>query len=137
MSSEANVNLKIYIRNEPLIYSNPVEYMRYDVLGKAGPSPGSLIIPTTGVNIDLTQIVNPATIYMLNYDLNNYVEFGLWDGIFMPIGILRPGRFNFWELSPNLGLAYGTGTGTEAGSMQFRLKAHLAACNVRVDVLPL
>lgn len=142
MANEVRVQSSLYVRqtdadnNVILEYqSRPTSFIA-DMTGAVGPSPGAVLVPTTGVDVDLSALTQPGFCHLMNLDDANFVEWGIKEpvtGFFYPIGILRPGRSFVMEFSPNLLEEYtGTGTGTSAATNTLHLKANTAQCAVLV-----
>lgn len=103
----------------------------------AGPTPGGLVIPTTGRLIYFTELTTPGICWMMNLDPTNYVEVGVFDpqtNVFYPMTEILPGECWAMRLSRNFGEEYsGSGTGTTTPENYLRLKANGAACEVRIE----
>lgn len=109
-----------------------------DAAEPGGPSPGTVLATTSGVNVDLSKLTNPSLCEIENNSptTGNYVTVGIWDGTELyPIMEILPGEKYVIRLSRFLGqsLEAGAGTGTaDSGTYTLRLKAALATarCNV-------
>lgn len=100
-----------------------------------GPTPGAVLINTTGEDINFTELTTPGWVWMKNLDSANYVEWGLHDGsVFHPVGILRPGKCALFEFSPNLGEEHTiAGTGTTGTVNVLHLRANTATCQILIN----
>ncbi len=141
MTSEAQIHSSLQITkpNEKLEYRSSPTAFKATVTGAKGPVPGALAITTAGVDIDFSELTQPALCRLQNLDTTNYVDYGIWDpegGKFYPLGALLPGETYVIRLSPNLHEEFGEGAGTTgADTNRLRLKANTAACDCVVDAL--
>ncbi len=147
MSNEARIQISLQIRQQGIagaagkfFQSNPTQFGA-DVGGPNGPSPGSLLVPTAGLDINFSQLKFPGGFcWFQNLDNTNYVEWGAFDPAihkFYPIGELLPGELYLIRLSRWLGIEYGSGhLGTGTGSVgmgdTLRFKAAIAPCVVTI-----
>ncbi len=140
MSDEAKLQISLQITNGALqVQTRPTSF-QMDIEEEGGPTPGTITVPTTGVDVDLTELINPGLCWMQNLDDENYVEYGVHDGsIFHPVGELPPassvgGKPFVIYLSRNLGEEHDVaGTGTTGTVNSFHMKAIGATCLVRVE----
>ncbi len=142
MSSEINVRGNLQIRAGNTNYSSPVQAFIDDMAGRAGPTPGSILVDTDGVNVDLSELTQPTWCEIINQSeiTDNYIEYGLWvpdTGTFLPLGEVAPGQSTVLKLSRNLGRRYegdGTGTGPESPSdIALRLRAGFQSAYASVN----
>ena len=139
MACEIDIRMSLRIRKDKLDYqSNPTGFTD-DLTGTKGPTPGAIAVSTQGTNVDLSQLTTPGWCWLQNLDVDNYVEWGIYDterDVFFPIGELGPGQTALYKCSRNVLEEYfpATGTGTTAPTNKLRLRADKAACNVRVEV---
>lgn len=117
MANEATITNQLSIRVGKIEYlSQPVTF-RADVAGEHGPTPGAVLIATTGTEIDLSQLTQPGLCRLQNLDDTNVVEVGIVDpqlspSIFFPMIELLAGESYVVRLSRALKKEFGTGTGT-------------------------
>ena len=157
MSNEITVTTSLYIRKtnstgqRSLIeYRSGPSSFRADLDTDApkGPVPGALAVPTTGIDVDLSQLTTPGMCWLhhmglaagtdLTMTYDQYpVEYGIKEpatGFFYPLGELLPGESYVIRLSRNLEEEYtDTGTGTSTPTNTLHLKATGGTCVVRVD----
>lgn len=138
--NEIRISANLQVRNAAQAWSNPVSAFNANQSGIRGPTPGAVLVPTGGVDIDLSALAKPGGWCMFtNLDPTNYVQWGILDGVshkFYVVGELLPGEFHPVRLSRNLGTVYGTGAGTGtdvAGVDTLHFKAINASCNVKVE----
>ena len=130
MSNEAQISCGIQIIKGNLKYRPPASSFRGDVEGTNGPSPGALVVPTTGVNVSFAELTTPGYCRVCNLDVDNYVIWGVHDGVnFYPIGEILPGEFYIHRFYRSFG-GVGTGTGS---AISYHLRATVASCNVTVE----
>lgn len=107
-----------------------------DVDGTKGPTPGAVLVPTTGVDIDLAELTTPGLCCIENQDATNYIEVGIREpssGFFYPLMEIGPGEAYVIKLSRNIQEEYtGTGTGTSTPGNFLHLKANTASVNAVV-----
>lgn len=137
MANEATIRTRLEVKVANLDYrSTPVQFEADVQSAKPkGPTPGNVLIPVDGTDIDLSELDTPGLCRIMNVDGTNYVQFGIWDGsTFFPLGEVLPGETYVLRLARNLGEEYGTGTGTTGAAInKLRFKADTAAVNVIVD----
>lgn len=135
MANEARVSVGISIRKGFLDYRPPSEVYLSDVSVGRGPTPGTIAVPVTGVDVDLSALTNPGLCKMKNLDPTNYVEWGIHDGsIFHPVGRMLPGEPCVFRISADLGLEEAVpGTGTTNPPNTLFLRANGATCQVNVE----
>lgn len=137
MADEMRFTLQIQIAKGKLIWSNGVRQFTLDMAGQGGPTPDSIIVPTTGKLIYFEQLTAPGFCLLTNTDDENFVEYGIYDtitGRFHPLGELPPETAWPIYFSRNLTEQYtNSGTGTTAPEDYFMVKAHGAACTVRIE----
>lgn len=97
-------------------YKTPKQSSVVTMTGNRGPTPGTIIVPTTGVNVDLSQLSAYGGYIELTHqgnDETNFVTWGIWDGVrFYPIGKLTPTKPAGWFLSDFFSGEVTSGTGT-------------------------
>ena len=137
MSQEGLVQSRLSIRVGELSYVSPyAKVMRIDVSTLRGPTPGQVVVPTTGRLIYFSELTEPGLCEIANLDDTNYVEVGIYDtitGRFTPL--LEVGPQECWplKLSRNLREQYtGSGTGTTGAESYLMIKANGASCDVFV-----
>ena len=135
MANEATINCGLQIRIGNLDYrSLPVSF-RASVSGIGGPSPGTIVATTAGVDVGFSQLLNPGLCRIMNLDTANYIEWGIHDGVkFYPVGEVRPGECYVIRLAHLFGetdTAFGTGTVPSAAALH--IKANGASCPVLVE----
>ena len=136
MANEVSVQAAITIASGNLNYrSNPTSFTA-DLTGAFGPTPGALTISTDGEDIDLSELTSPGWCIIRNIDATNFIEWGIWDGVeFIVVGRILPGQSaGPFQLSPNIGASYATGTATTDSGNTLRLKADTAAAKAIVDI---
>ena len=138
MAIRARVNVSLQIDNnvsDQHYGSRPTSFVP-DVEDGTGPTPGLIIVPVSGIDINLTAITNPGGLIRIqNLSTTNYIELGSWDGaIFRPLFELLPGEFYVHRLARNLGNIYATGTGTSGtDTTTIRLNADTSAVTCLVE----
>lgn len=108
--------------------ATPTSY-QFDVTGTFGPTPGTLAVTTSGVEVDLSKLTTPGFCRIYNHDDTNYVEYGILDSngaTFHELGEVGPKEHFDLKLSRNIG----SGSGTAYESLF--IKANSATCNVSV-----
>lgn len=138
MAKEGAVTCQLTVRKGKLNYmSSPTATFQFDVSTAKGPSPGMVVVPTTGRDIYFSELTTPGECFFMNLDDINYVEVGIYDPqtkLFYPFMELGPGQGRSIPLTRNLGEQYsGSGTGTTTPENYLRIKANGASCNVIVD----
>lgn len=107
------------------------------VVGTKGPCVGSIRVPTSGKDVNLSELTTPGLVRLKNQDPLNFVQYGIRDpisGFFYPLGEILPGESYVLRFSRNLQEEYtNTGTGTSAPINFFHIKADTAACVVLVE----
>lgn len=102
-----------------------------------GPTPGAIVVPTNGIDIDMSQLTIPGLAEIYNLDLTNYIEYGLrYLGAFFTWGEVGPGEYYLWKFSRHVTIESGTGVGTAAvdTGIAIHLRADTASCRVVVNV---
>ena len=135
MSNEATIQYSLTILNGNLRYQPASITFRATVTGTKGPVPGAISVTTAGVDVDFSELVQPALCKFTNLDSTNFVSYGIWDGTsFYPLGELLPGESYPLRLSRDLGEEFGTGTGTTGAAInKLRFKANTATCDVSIE----
>lgn len=137
MADEALVQSRLSIRVGELSYLSPfAKAMRLDVSVLRGPTPGQLVVPTTGRLVYFNELTEPGLCEIANLDEENYVEVGVYDtitGRFTPLLEVGPGECWPLKLSRNLKEQYtGSGTGTTGAVSYLMIKANGASCDVYI-----
>jgi hypothetical protein len=145
MANEAQVrgSLQIRILDDSgrvlLDYRGLPTTFNADVDSIEGPTPGSFLATTAGVDVDLSALTTPGLARFQNNDPTNYVEYGIWDptgAVFYPLGELLPGESYPIRLSRNIGNETGPGdpgTAVLDNDNRLRFKAISGACQVTVE----
>lgn len=138
MANEFDARLSVSIKKGNLDYQSRPTDFQADQVGDGGPTPGTILCSTDGTDVDLTELTTPGIAWIMNLDVTNYVEVGVWDAtalVFYPFMELLPGEFFVVRLSRYIQQEFsGTGTHDTASSSRLRVKAIGAACRVRVEV---
>ena len=138
MSNEATVRSSIQIKVGGLNYIPAASAFNVDVSVAKGPTPGLVVVPILGVDVDFSELTTPGLCRITNYDTTNFVTYGLGDSDtseFYPLGEIGPSESYVLKLSRNLGTDQNeltTGTGVGVGK-SFRLVADTAVCNCSVE----
>lgn len=147
MADEISVQCSMFVRDTDtngvlLLDERFLRNFRVSLAGVGGPSPGDLIVPTTGKLIYFDQLTTPGMCWVQNNGLasggtftDEYVELGIFDpqstpapGVFYPMLRIKPGQGFVLPLSPNLGEQYaGSGTGTTTSENYLYAKAFRSA----------
>jgi hypothetical protein len=138
MANEISLQSGITVRKGFLDQLTRPSSFRDTMLEVGGPTPGTLIVTTTGMDVDLSQLVEPGWIWVQNLDPDNYVELGLHDGsLFHPFAEIPPGLCaGPFKLSRNFGEEHTLpGTGTSGVLNTLYLRANTDTCNVFVFCL--
>lgn len=139
MADEITIRNSLTIRNGNLVYQSPTTQFSQDMNRVGGPTPGQLSITTAGEEVLFGELTTPGMVRITNIDATNFIEWGIWDSAaseFIPIGEVLPGEAHQFRFSRNLRSDYsgvGTGTGTDASTHSFYLKANTATCKVIVE----
>lgn len=133
MANEATVGSSLQIKVGSLDYQARPTAFKADVSTGRGPTPGVLLVATTGTNVSFAQLSYPGLCRIQNLDSTNYVILGIYDGAsFHPLLELLPGETYVVRLYRYLGSEF-VGTGTNADVNNLRLMAIGAACRVLVE----
>ena len=136
MADEATVRSSLQVIKGNLSYQSQPTTFQADVSGTAGPSPGTVIVPTTGVDIYFSQLTTPGLCRLQNLDTGNRFEYGIYDTsnkVFYPLGEVLPGETYVIRLSRNLKKEFaGSGTGQTLDTY-LRLKAYGASVTAQVE----
>lgn len=139
MADEITIRTSLLIRKNSLHYQSNPQTFRASMTGYDGPTPGAVTVPTTGVNIDLSQLTTPGICWIQNLgradgvvDAEAYVTLGVDDASqFHPFIELLAGEFYAIRLSRNFGEEHSEGgTGTSGTINNLRAMAHGASQNV-------
>lgn len=137
MANEIRIQASLQINKGELVYQSQPSAFQADMNTGKGPSPGVLIVPTSGRDVYFTELTTPGYCRLMNLDDTNYVEVGIKDpqsNLFYPLLELPAGESFIVKLSRNLQEQYaGSGTGTTTPENYLRLKANKATCNVLVE----
>ena len=138
MTVSIRTSLQLVIGN--LTYqSQPQAFTPADPVNVLGPTPGAVVVPVTGVDIDLSQLVQPGLCRIMNIDDTNFVTYGIWDAdnsALYPLGELLPAESYIIRLSRQLGEKEAAGTGTGATNTlpcTLRFKADSDSVNILVE----
>lgn len=133
MANEATIRASLQIKKDSLDYrSNPTTF-NATVNTTKGATPGGITATVAGVVIDLSALSTPGFCRIHNLDDSNFVTFGVYDGVsFFPLLELLPGEFQVIRLSRYVNLEF-VGTGTNADTNQFMVRADTADCEVNVE----
>lgn len=130
MANEATVRTSLQIRKTSgqttlLEYASQPSGFLATVTGTKGPTPGAMLASTTGTDVSLTQLTTPGLCRIMNQDVTNFVEVGIFDGVitFYPLMKLLAGESYVFRLSADV----------EAGAATLRIRANTAAVNVLVE----
>lgn len=124
MANEARVNASLIIRKGSVDYASRPSAFQATVNADpaSGPTPGLILAPPAGVNVDLSKLTHPGLCRYMNLldpaESSNYVEIGVWiPGTleFVPFGEALPGETYVVRLSRFIGHEIGTGAGTAPG----------------------
>ncbi len=135
MANEIQVRTQVTVRNGNVDYrSNPAQTVETQV-GVGGPTPGAILVPTAGVDVDLSQLTVPGRVWFQNQDDTNYVEIGIHDGLlFHPLMEILPGNVESIRFSRNIGEERDiSGTGTTGTINTVHIIANGDACWVTID----
>lgn len=128
MANEISVQSSLRVTADNVQWNGRPVSFQADMTGRIGPTPGSVIVPTAGVEISLAQLTQPGMVQFTNQDETNYVEVGIREpatGYFYPFLELLPGESYVMRFSRNLLEEYqGTGTATSAPTNQLWAKAN-------------
>lgn len=137
MSNEATIRTGIQIIVDGLTYRPPTTAFNVDVSAAKGPTPGLVVVSIFGIDVLFTDLTTPGLCRITNYDLTNFITYGLGDGItteFYPLGEVGPGESYVIKLSRNLGVDMEEATtGVASGGKTFRLVADTETCNCSVE----
>lgn len=134
MSNEATITVNIGIELDHLSYNEGGGFSA-DVSLANGPTPGVLLVSTTGTDVSLVQLTTPGLCYIKNLDTVNFVHYGIRDvetSRYYPLGELLPGEEYVLRLARYLGQEY-TDTGTSPATNKLHFRSDTAACRVRVE----
>lgn len=111
--------------------------------GNNGPTPGAILVPTHGVNVNFSELTGMGGMCrLMNLDPANFVTWGIFDAVsnkFHPMGEILPGETYVIRTSRDLGQEYGTGSGTGSGSHvpggndSLHFRADISPCRVIVE----
>lgn len=143
MANEATIIVSLGIRvpdannNILLDYQSRPTSFRVDVSEARGPTPGTILATTDGVDVDLSLLTTPGLCRVTNLDDTNYVVFGRWDNdntLFYPMIEVGPSESYIFKLAQDIGSEYsGTGTVEGGNTSTLRVKADTASCYVLVE----
>lgn len=132
MSREVSVNCSLTVvkRSGSLVLINEKRGATFtdDLLATTakGPTPGAFSVPTTGVDVALSQLDSPGWCWIANLGSTYTIEYGIHDGaVFHPFGELPPGCGHPFKFSTNLGQEHvAAGTGTSGDVNTFHMKTY-------------
>jgi hypothetical protein len=117
MANEGTLRLSLSIRGGNVDERTSPTVCRFDVENPRPPSPGLVVAPTTGADVDLSALDVPGPCWMHNTSEDYPVEYGIHDGTkFHPLGYVLPGMICFHYFSPNFGQEPNVPTGTASGT---------------------
>ena len=139
MPGQLNVLVNLRLQNGFLVWqSQPTSFIA-NMQGERGPTPGSLHVPTHGIDANFSELTVPGGLcWLINIDPVNYVTYGIFDHVynrFYPIGELLPGEPYLLRLSRHLGVEYGTGSGSGTGTAGTGDTLHFRANNAPCDIV--
>lgn len=137
MASEANMSCSLSIRKGNLNYANQSSFQA-DVSLAKGPSPGLVVVTTSGVQISLALLANPGLAWVSNISDSCRVQIGIKDtssGFFEPVFEWLPGESYPVRMARNVGteLTAGVGTGTAGSGGVLWAKAIGGTANIRFE----
>lgn len=142
--NEATIRSSLDIKVGNLDYSSKPTTFKADVPDSKGPTPGILLIPTSGRNITFDELTTPGLYRIMNLDEDNYVEYGILIAgeapytaltAFVPLNEILPGESFVGRFSRNLMEYYrGTGTGTSSEINTFHIRANTAPVRILLEV---
>lgn len=133
MANEITVNCGLNIKNGSLDYAARPNSFRADMSTIGGPTPGTIAVPVTGVQIDLSGLSTPGICRIQNLDTTNYVTVGIYDGVsYFPLMELLAGESFIIRLYRHLGDEF-VGTGTPSDVNQLYAMADTAECKLLVE----
>lgn len=138
MANEATIRSSLQIQKGNLDYRSYPTQFQEDVAGSIGPTPGATLCAVApGTDIDLSELTNPGLCKIHNIDSTNFVRVGVYDPeseIFYPFMKIKAGKFYIFQLAPDFGQEFATGTGTVGPETnKLRIIADTAACVVVVE----
>lgn len=103
MVDEARFNIGVQITKGHIQYRSLPTTFTADVDGTAGPTPGYVLVATSGTDIDLSGLGTPGICVLHNIDPTNYVEYGVGDGSSTyELGEIQPGEIYVLRLARSL-----------------------------------
>lgn len=137
MPNEITVRSNLAIVNGDLEYSSRPAAFQADQAVAIGPTPGTLLVSTNGIDIDLSELTTPGMARFQNLSTANIIDVGRFDpdsNKFYPFLKLKPGESYIVRLSEHITEEYlGTGTGTTSSATTLRAKARNAASRLLVE----
>ena len=141
MADEATIRSTLTIQKDNVKYQSQPQGFQADIAASParGPSPGALIIPTSGRDISFTELTQPSLCYVQNLEADggNFFELGIKDpqtNVFYPLLEFQAGEGFVFRLSRNLQEQYaGSGTGTTGPENYLRLKANGGSVNAKIE----
>lgn len=137
MPNEITVRANLSIRNGSLNYSSQPSVFQADQAVSIGPTPGTMLVSTNGVDVDLSELTTPGLCRLQNLSETNIIDVGRFDpdsNKFYPFLKLKPGESYVVRLSEHITEEYlGTGTGTTSSATTLRAKARNAASRLLVE----
>lgn len=136
MANEITVTTEMRITKDNLTERYGVSYTA-DMDAGRGPTPGLLTATTTGVSVDLSQLVDPGHCFIKNLSEDYRIEIGMKDtsaGTFLPLIELKPGQGMVIPLARNIEseLTGGAGTGTAGSGGVMFIKSITGSADVQV-----
>lgn len=139
MANEIRVQTSLQINTGSLQYRSQPTQFNADMAGIGGPTPGQLVASLIGTDVDLSELEELGGLCRIqNLDDTNFVTYGIFDfsaNRFYPLGEMLPGESYVLRLSREIGVEYGTGTGSAplGTGDTLRIKADTAPCKVLVE----
>lgn len=138
MANEIQVTAGLSISNGFSQYISKPTSFKADQEIVGGPTPGEILVSTSGTDASLVELTTPGVVRIQNLDPTNYVTWGAWDpsgSTFRPVGELLPGETYVFRLARDFRSEYGAGPGTSTTGtdVTLRFKANTAPCKVLVE----
>lgn len=142
MANEIRVQSSLSVKKGSVDYqSRPTVFLSTLEGTGAGPTPGLVVVPLAGVNVDFSALSVPGLCRIMNLEAVGsgiYLEFSIWDAsaALLPLGFeVLPGESYVVRLSRYLGDEIGTGTGSVplGSGNALRLKAYGGVCRALVE----
>lgn len=136
--ADVTVRSTVQVNDGFVKYRNAITSFNFDFVTASpkGPCVGVVAVPSTGVDISLTELTTPGIVVLTNQDPLNWVEVGVHDGtLFHPLLEVGPGECWPIRLSRNLGEEHEeTGTGTTGTVNTLRAKCMIPGASINLLV---